>query len=119
MKVRIHRAVQQSSPTMSVTAGSPAPGLAASPFPAIAPAAASTMLECGLPKVPGANIYDQTHWTLCRAPVVNEEAGCDLPMLPTLNASDDKKAYCVLTEGSEGNPPKRLTEPAWYMLSNV
>jgi len=109
----------------------PAPTLAAAPSPANMTHPVS--LECGLPIVPNADVDNQTHWTLCRAPVIGGvlQVGCDLPMIPSLKAGDGKEAYCVLTEGtltlsptrgmaeSLGTPPKRLTQPAWHLISNT
>lgn len=111
MKVNVHNAPP--------AAAAPA---AAAPAPAPGPAAAQGLfIECGLPAVSDnrSNVDNQTHWTLCRAPVVANKAACDLPMISHLEAGEGKEAYCVLTEGTVGNPPKRLTEPAWHLISNT
>jgi len=100
-------------------------GMVAAPAPAPAGAPSSVnithpvSLECGLPTVPNADVDNQTHWTLCRALVMGDKAGCDLPLFPSLKAGEGKEAYCVLTEGTLGNPPKRLTQPAWHLISNT
>lgn len=112
-------------PQPHVPVSGPAPGPAGGPVtarlggPAPAPAGAPISLECGLPVVPNADVDNQTHWTLCRAPVIADKAGCDLPMFASLQAGEGKEAYCVLTEGTFGNPPKRLTQPAWHLISNT
>lgn len=120
MKVNIHNAQQQPPelPVPATASGAPAPVAAAAPFPAPPASASLAWLECGLPKVPNASIDNQAQWNLCRAQVTGDKAGCDLPVFSTLQASEDKEAYCVLTEGGEGNPPKRLTAPAWFVVSN-
>lgn len=121
MKVDIHRQAQQLLPALVAppsAAGAPAPAVAASPFPAPAPATAPVWLECGLPNVTNARVDDQTHWILCKAQAQGDSAGCDVPMFPSLDASAGKQAYCVLTDGSDGNPPRRLTEPAWFTIRN-
>lgn len=92
---------------------------AAGPAPAPAGADNGVFLECGMPKVPLPVVDNQTHWTLCRAPVVNGVAGCDLPMVSVLKPSATIEAYCLLTDGTQGNPPKRLTQPAWHAITNV
>jgi hypothetical protein len=107
MKVNVHNSMAP-----GFASGAPAPAAATPP-------AASTWLECGLPKVPKPDVHNNEHWSLCRAEVVDNRAACDLPMLPTLEASQDKEAYCLLTEGGVGTPPKRLTQPAWYEISNA
>jgi len=119
MKAHIHNPTPQ--PTVPALAG-----MTAAPAPAPAGGISSpanitqpVFLECGLPIVPNADVDNQTHWTLCRAQVMGDEAGCDLPMFPNLKAGEGKEAYCVLTEGTLGNPPKRLTQPAWHLISNT
>jgi len=130
MKAIIHNAPTTLALAPVFVAGpvpAPAPALAVAPAPAPSPAApaplaatqAAVMLECGLPNVSNADIDNSAHWILCRAPVVGNKAACDLPMFPTLAASKGKKAYCVLIEGATVNSPKRLTQPAWHLISNV
>jgi len=130
MKAIIHNAPTTLALAPVFVAGpvpAPAPALATAPAPAPSPAApapmassqAAVMLECGLPNVTNASIDNPANWILCRAPVVDNKAACDLPMFPTLAASKGKKAYCVLIEGANANFPKRLTQPAWHSISNV
>jgi len=87
--------------------------------PFLVPNHGEAFFECGLPIVPDADVDDQTQWTLCRAQLMGDKAGCDLPMFPELKAGEGKDAYCVLTQGTVGNPPKRLTQPVWHKISNT
>lgn len=132
LKANIHNPPpQQMVPVLSWAFGQPVPAPAPAPAPGPGPApgpavAQPVFLECGIPAVEDLDIAkvwpdvgNQTHWTLCRAPLVGDKAACDLPMFPTLKASQTKEAYCVLTEGTEGNPPKRLTEPVWHSITNT
>lgn len=124
MKVNVHAAqtvFQVSAPSAPApaTAAAPAAPLvpAAPPAPAAAPA--GTWVECGLPNKADAKFENAADWITCRAAVVDGKAACDVPMFATLEASKDKASYCVLTEGTAGNPPKRLTAPAWYHIGNA
>lgn len=101
----------------SAPAGAPMGAPSGAPTPANITHPVS--LECGLPIVANADVDNQAHWTLCRSPVIGDKAGCDLLMLSSLKAGEGKEAYCVLTEGTIGNPPKRLTQPAWHLISNT
>lgn len=125
MKAHIHNPPAQPMVPVLPVAAAPGPAPAPSSAPALAAATAFAQpifLECGIPNVPDAesDSNNQTHWALCRAPLVGDSAGCDLPIFPTLDASGNgKEAYCVLTEGTEGNPPKRVTQPAWHLIANT
>lgn len=92
---------------------SPAPGPAASaPALAVKP----VWLECGLPKVSKASVDKKEDWVICQAEAQGDTAACDIPMFPKLKASREKRAYCVLTDGPNG---ERLTQPAFQDISNI
>lgn len=119
MKADIHHGQALLPAPMPVSGPAPAPAIVSGPAPAPGlslATAAPVWLECGLPNVSNADIGNQTHWITCRAQVVGDRAECDLPMFSSLQAAAGKKAYCVLTEGSEG---KKLTEPDWFLVSNI
>jgi len=124
MKVNVHTAqtvFPASAPPAPAPATAAAPAATLMPTAPLAPAAApaGTWVECGLPKTADAKFENTADWITCRAAVVDGKAACDVPMFATLEASKDKASYCVLTEGNAGNPPKRLTAPAWHYIENA
>lgn len=115
MKANVHNAhmISLQAPAPAAVSGLLPPGA-----PAPAAPTSSVSLECGVPKVEKADIDNPAQWTTCKVPVLGDKAGCDLPMFSTLNAGKGKESYCVLTEAA-GNPPKRLTQPAWHLIKNM
>jgi hypothetical protein len=87
-----------------------------SSIPPVVLQASQVWMECGLPLVPNADVDKIQDWKICRTNVVNAKAKCQMDLFAELQAGGQKKAYCVLTDGSGG---KRLTQVYLAFIANA